>query len=78
MGKLLEKIRDAVFSNPLALFFFVLFVVAEYNNYRRGHELTQMCELLNYPDAMEANPKTGLGKIAEYCSNRLSDDSPDD
>ncbi len=78
MGQLLNKIRDAIFANPLALMFFVLAVLAEYSNYKRGNELTQMCELLSYPDVMVANPKTGLGKIAEFCSDRLSDNGSDD
>jgi hypothetical protein len=78
MGNLLGKIRDAIFANPAALFFFAAFLIAEYGNYQRGRELTQMCELLSYPDVMVANPKTGLGKVAEFCFDRLSDNGPDD
>jgi hypothetical protein len=78
MSDLLGKIRDALVANPAALFFFVLAVVAEYNNYQRGHELTQVCELLSYPDVTVANPKTALGKVATICSDRLSDNGPDD
>jgi hypothetical protein len=78
MSDLLGKIRDAIFGNPAALFFFVLAVIAEYNNYQRGHELTQVCELLSYPDVAVANPKTALGKVATICSDRLSDNGPDD
>jgi hypothetical protein len=78
MNNLLFRIRDAIFANPVALFFFVLAVIAEYNNYQRGHELTQVCELLSYPDVTVANSKTALGKVATICSERLSDDGPDD
>jgi hypothetical protein len=78
MNGLLGKIRDALFANPVALFFFVLAVIAEYNNYQRGHELTQVCDLLSYPDVTVANPKTALGKVATICSDRLLDNDPDD
>jgi hypothetical protein len=78
MRRLLDKIRDAIFANPLALLFFVFAAIAEYGNYQRGRELTQLCELLSYPDVTVSNPKTVMGKVATICSERLSDDGPDD
>jgi hypothetical protein len=58
--------------------FFALAVIAECSNYQRGRDMTQLCELLSYPDVMTANPKTGLGKLANLCTDRLSDDDPDE
>jgi hypothetical protein len=78
MRRLQDRIRDAIFANPLAVVFFALAVIAEYSNYQRGREITQLCELLSYPDVMAANPKTGLGKLVNFCSERLSDDGPDE
>jgi hypothetical protein len=78
MGRLLDKIRDAIFANPLAVLFFAVAVYAVYSNHQRGREMRQLCEMLSYPDVMVANPKTGLEKLANFYSKRLSDDGPDD
>lgn len=66
------------YANPLAVLFFAVAVYAVYSNYQRGREMRQLCEILSYPDVMVANPKTGLGKLANLCSERLSDDGPDE
>jgi hypothetical protein len=76
VSDLFGKIR--AICEPHGVFFFVLAVIAEYNNYQRGHELTEVCELLSYPDVTVANPKTALAKVATICSDRLSDNAPDD
>jgi hypothetical protein len=77
VSKLLDRIRDAIFANPIAWFFFLLAVMAEYGNYQRGHELTQVCEILPLPDVTSFSPKTAKEKAERICLDRLSDDGSD-
>jgi hypothetical protein len=74
----MRRLRDAIVANPLTALLFVAFLIAEYGNCKRGRELTQLCELFSYPDVTFANPKTGLGKLANLCNDRLSNDGPDE
>jgi hypothetical protein len=74
MSKLLDRMRDAIFANPVAWFFFLLAAVAEYGNYQRGHELTQVCEILPLPGVTLFSPKTAKEKAERICLDRLSDD----
>jgi hypothetical protein len=77
MSKALDRIRAAIFSNPLAWLFFVLAAVAVYGNYQRGHELTQVCEVLLLPEVTLSGPKTAKEKAERICLDRLSVDGSD-
>ncbi len=63
MGKLLDRFRESISANPIAWFFFLLFALAEYGNYQRGHELTQVCEILPLPEGTSSGPKTQFAWI---------------
>jgi hypothetical protein len=76
--KRLSGLADALLRNPLAWFFFVLFVVAEYWNYEHSDELDTVCQAVPYADLLPYNPKTDLEKAQVICDGRRDLPEPPD
>jgi hypothetical protein len=71
-------LREHAIRNPLVWLLLALFVIAEYNNYQRGKELSAVCDVLPYADALPARPRTDLEKAQAICENRQYDQFNDD
>ncbi|MGA7386483.1 MAG: hypothetical protein WBW99_00945 [Pseudolabrys sp.] len=63
-------IRDRILQNPIALIFFVLFLMAEYWNYEKGTQLDTVCEAIPEPIVLHLNPKNAQEKAELICDPR--------
>jgi len=64
------SIRDKITSNPLAILFFVLFLFAEYWNYQKGVQLTEVCNLTGPHEAYNRPNDPQRIRLDEFCLGR--------
>ena len=69
----MRRLNQKFSENPLAWIVFALFVMAEYQLYKRGSELTLVCSQL-YQASTPLYPKaTDRGRAERVCIDRNSD-----
>lgn len=64
------KIREAVIENPYAWLLLGLFLLAEYNNYKKGLLIDRMCELSGPHDVAVYSPKSDSQELDNICAGR--------